>query len=382
MNAKHSFTDDNYFSKNELKNKLENIKFSHCWEEVFHYRQHYAFILPSKFRDDKNVFIVQTPWILQKEIALMQQVNLFYTNLIELIGEKYNAKVVNDEINNWGFFKDLKYIVKNRMNLEIKDLTLESIVFDEQIDLSDLEEIKALEIKNIMQKLYYDFLGPEIILKKIFPTNISQDKLANVTTNINQALYYKNLNSYITKSAIIYFQINQNVENDHVDLISGMLIQSYLFQTSFKAFISAADFIDEYIEWIPRFNRAYLDTVREDGDITYLYLEFIAFFSLLEKKTLKVITKYINKVHKNVDLSRKLKNVDLMKMMKLYPLLSKNQILFFLNHRDNLESYTVENFKVEMETSYETARYSMDKLATTGLYIKIKTGKKYVFKTI
>ena len=70
------------------------------------------------------------------------------------------------------------------------------------------------------------------------------------------------------------------------------------------------------------------------------------------------------------------------KLMAVYPQLKKKQAHFFAGHCQVGLNYTIEQFKKEEKTVYETARTSMEDLANRGFYRKLQIGKKFVYTPI
>ena len=69
-------------------------------------------------------------------------------------------------------------------------------------------------------------------------------------------------------------------------------------------------------------------------------------------------------------------------LMETYPTLRKSQAHFYASHCTIGRSYTIQEFKKSEDTSYETARTSMDYLAQLGFYEKAKIRNKFVYRPI
>ena len=70
------------------------------------------------------------------------------------------------------------------------------------------------------------------------------------------------------------------------------------------------------------------------------------------------------------------------KLLEVYPQLKKKQAHFYASHCQVGLNYTIEQFKKEEKTVYETARTSMEDLANRGFYKKLQIGKKFVYTPI
>lgn len=69
-------------------------------------------------------------------------------------------------------------------------------------------------------------------------------------------------------------------------------------------------------------------------------------------------------------------------LLETYPALRPAQAHFYATHCTIGRSYTIQEFKSGEGTSYETARTSMDYLASIGLYEKAKVRNKFVYRPI
>ncbi len=70
------------------------------------------------------------------------------------------------------------------------------------------------------------------------------------------------------------------------------------------------------------------------------------------------------------------------KLKEVYPQLKKKQAHFYAGHCTVGLYYTIEQFKKEENTVYETARTSMEDLANRGFYRKEQIGKKFVYTPV
>lgn len=63
-----------------------------------------------------------------------------------------------------------------------------------------------------------------------------------------------------------------------------------------------------------------------------------------------------------------------------YPWMSKYDINFVKNYNNHRMSYSISDFQILNNCSYETSRKSLEKLEDKKLYEKIKIGKKFVYR--
>ena len=69
-------------------------------------------------------------------------------------------------------------------------------------------------------------------------------------------------------------------------------------------------------------------------------------------------------------------------LREVHPQLKKKQAHFYAGHCTIGLHYTIDQFKSEEHTVYETARTSMEDLANRGFYKKEMIGKKFVYTPI
>ncbi len=66
-------------------------------------------------------------------------------------------------------------------------------------------------------------------------------------------------------------------------------------------------------------------------------------------------------------------------IVETHPDINKQQALFFASHCTLGRYYTIQDYKKTMKVAYETARTSMDRLAASKLYKKLRIKNKYVY---
>ncbi|MCI8540060.1 MAG: hypothetical protein HFE68_04825 [Erysipelotrichaceae bacterium] len=71
--------------------------------------------------------------------------------------------------------------------------------------------------------------------------------------------------------------------------------------------------------------------------------------------------------------------MDEIELCERYPMLQKESVQFYVNHRKLHHYYTLAEYMKESKVCYETARYSMEKLVALHWYQKQKIGKKFVY---
>ena len=69
-------------------------------------------------------------------------------------------------------------------------------------------------------------------------------------------------------------------------------------------------------------------------------------------------------------------------IVETHPDINKQQALFFASHCTLGRYYTIQDYKKAMKVAYETARTSMDRLATAKLYQKLRIKNKFVYTAL
>ena len=108
-----------------------------------------------------------------------------------------------------------------------------------------------------------------------------------------------------------------------------------------------------------------LNDLPYEVDLTYAYLQLC---EILEKH----LNRYEQKVVKQ--------SLDVFNYT--HPQLSERQIAFVQQHHQQDFYYTLKNYQLLFDCSYETARNAMNELVDLGFYKKCKVGKKFVYRAV
>ena len=67
------------------------------------------------------------------------------------------------------------------------------------------------------------------------------------------------------------------------------------------------------------------------------------------------------------------------RLIEYYPFLHKEQVSFYLEHREIYCFYTIQQYMKYNNVCYETSRMHLEQLVCLGWYVKKKVGKKFVY---
>lgn len=74
--------------------------------------------------------------------------------------------------------------------------------------------------------------------------------------------------------------------------------------------------------------------------------------------------------------------MQLQELLEQYPMLSEQQLMFYVDHRQPYRYYTIRQFMEYAGVCNETARCAMELLVKQHCYQRRKIGKKYVYYTV
>ncbi|MBQ7890914.1 MAG: hypothetical protein IJ359_02010 [Erysipelotrichaceae bacterium] len=106
---------------------------------------------------------------------------------------------------------------------------------------------------------------------------------------------------------------------------------------------------------------------------------------LFQPKWLKLLDVKEDVVHKFLtwikqQLSKEVEMVvDDHRLLEYYPFLHKEQVAFYIEHRESHCYYTIQQYMKYNDVCYETSRMHLEQLVHLGWYVKKKVGKKFVY---
>lgn len=116
-----------------------------------------------------------------------------------------------------------------------------------------------------------------------------------------------------------------------------------------------------------------IEKMEKNSDLTYQFL------CLLDTIQLKLFDIMVLLKSSN---QQKLTTMHVKDLRERFPMLRKEQIDFYVAHRECNHYYTIQNYMHFCNVCYETARYSLEHLVQEQWYKKQKMGKKFVYYVI
>ncbi len=378
------YTNVDYLSKDKLKLELGDDFTNEIWLEVIEYRKKYTFKLPLLNNRDKYVSIVQTPWILQKEIKTISRIASIHSETMMNLSTKYSSATVFKDIEMKSSIIDIQFLLNKKIfspRISIEKLLLSS---KENTTILEKEIIKMYEnINKIGDKIY----SPREIAKIFYKFNSfplkNKDKFNEIHGSLMETIKSTKINSLLTKiSSIIYTIVNNNMFGDESRSVALLCISS-LLRNSYMVYILKGVSLFKVVDynWY-EIKNAVEETKNDNGDLTYISNLISKILIDLVKLSKEQINSHIEFHKKYESLSMNEKSITIKTILRDNPELSLKQAKFFVSHKNKMANYTLKDFQKYIGSSYETSRYSMDNLVNAGFYVKVKIGKKYVYKPI
>ncbi|BDU67573.1 MAG: hypothetical protein TYPL_2260 [Candidatus Tyloplasma litorale] len=379
-NIRKYHTDVKYLTKSEFDNEEINHKDVKNWEEVLEYRKKYSFEIPLIQENYKNVFLTQTPWILQKEIKLISKFSELQQNVLVNISWKYNSAILMNDISLKSFVNDIHWLL-NEYKFSRK--IIENLISNNTLERNekDEDEEKIIFIYNNLEKIISKLCMP-IEIYKIFYSDktFNQKKFGDIHTSLVMTLKSNKINSILTKcSAILYSILSTKMFGD-VSYEIALLSLLSLLRNSYNGELFKGISLFKTLDYFKYRIIQLVDEVKNsDGDLTFLTQEFSNILIYCGDLATDQINDFIKYSERYNILSEKDKNKNYVNILKKYPQLSKMQARFYIDNSKKNYKYTIKDFKEYSKSSYETSRYSLEKLVKVNLYSKEKVGKKYIY---
>jgi hypothetical protein len=423
------FTESVYATKDEVKARYNQDNVDEIWKNILFFRSFYDFETelrdtsswPYKICLTKNIlsraYGLQTRLSndLMRYILLPEELKKDYESEMErqaldIIAKKNSTsismatitKIVDGTIENIpsSFFSLSAYHDAYRYARELSSLSLESIEKLNALVSGDTSDHPQVHYR---ENMIEDVMNP---LKQIEPSQI-KGQMSSFLSFLEQ----NEIPAILRALSVPYFFLSvrpfEFCNEETAALVSkcvlskegfsnigfSMNIESICFTTS-KSF----------------FDR--LKIVEKSLDLTYALDRFLAFEShceeamqeslkelAIKKVTLKPSEANSNDIKSNdIPVTPSIGNYALpnfpseenestiiarsRQLREIYPKLKKKQAHFYAGHCTIGLNYTIEQFKKEENTVYETARTSMENLADLGFYQKLQIGKKFVYTPI
>ena len=109
------------------------------------------------------------------------------------------------------------------------------------------------------------------------------------------------------------------------------------------------------------------------GDLSVRFLHFLEDIRLQISRSMLSLTE--------TDITA-CQTMQLQELLEQYPMLSEQQLMFYVDHRQPYRYYTIRQFMEYAGVCNETARCAMELLVKQSCYQRRKIGKKYVYYTV
>lgn len=422
------FTDDTYASKEEVQAIYNQTNLGDIWKNILNYRAFYdvetdlkdinslsykiclnrkllgyAFNLHTALNNDLIKYILlpnslQMEFIQQKEVEALKNTALATNNSAT---ENTIRKLVKGEIEN--ISSDL-FVLKAYLDAYQFALNLETL------SISDIEKINNICCGNMdfdSQAKYRQNALNDIINPLFAPG--SQD-ISSHMQNLILFLENNEIPTMVRALTIPYVFAYLRPFEFYNEETAAILAKTFLSTHGFGVVGFSLNFESLAYANSKKFYEK-LKTVETTLDLTYILNRFVAFIIKDEENLASSLKELTVLKHTNVESSKatnegntndipvvesnqyalpafpikdNLETIEARarQLREVHPSLKRKQAHFYAGHCTIGLHYTIEQFKAEEHTVYETARTSMEDLANRGFYKKEMIGKKFVYTPI
>ncbi len=384
-NIKQFHTDSEYYSKYDYSELPDKKKNGVSWPEVVQYREKYKFELPLLDDKKRHVSITQTPWILQKEIRLISSFSQVQAAMLVELSSKYSSATLLLDISLKSIVNEMHWILNDngKAKNKVSRTVIENLV-NKTDEPKDEDEKKILKMFNLFESITEKLTLPREIAKMFFNINgIDEEKFGDINASMVDTIKSDKINSLLTKiSALIYAVLGNNMYGDKSYEIMVLSLIS-LSRNSYKGEILKGVSFFKTLEFFKSDLNRVLESVKHhNSDLTFLTIKMAEILLYSLRISSEQIEIHIKDEERYNSLTTKDKNKSYKAILSSHPYLSVKQAKFYVNHCDIKINYTLKDFQEYFGTSYETSRYSLDKLVDAGFYKKKKIGKKYIYNAI
>ncbi len=382
-NVKQFHTDVEYYNKEDFEALLPEEKKNLTWKDVLEYREKFEFEIPLVNSDNKNVTLTQTPWILQKEIRLISEFSNSQAIMLTDISTRYASAPLLSDISLKSFVNEIHWLLNSTSETPVSRTVIENLV-NKTDEPENKDEEAIVELYELFEKITTELTLPteihKIFFKKLKPLN---QKLTEINTSIVQTVKSDRINSILTKTAtLIYGLLSNDMFGDKTYEVMVLSLIS-ISRNSYKGEILKGVSFFKTLEYFKAdLYKAIEDVQLHNDDLTYLTLKLINILMYSLKLSSEQIETFIKDEERYNSLTTKDKNQNYKAILSSHPELSVKQAKFYVNHSDVKINYTLKDFQEYFSSSYETSRYSLDKLVELGFYKKKKIGKKFYYNAI
>lgn len=394
------FTDVEYLSKNEIREKynLENVE--DIFNKVIEYRKLFKTNLNLKSETGLSYFLIMSPSLYKLTFDLSSKLVFNYGDFSNLKQYQKNTLFGNVLAEQLGFLckhYEIPY-TKEKMiriihNMESLDISLNVIN-----NYSKTEQELMNSSNSNLDSEFICALNKKLMGNENF-VEFNQDKLDEIMDFIDSS----NDTPYLILSLILLFYVKLNKVFAYMNEETICLYMKQMLNIkSFNKFIFYLPIEFLIYDNNKELNKAF-DNSCSSRDLTYfvraclnllnesfeeLWNKYKEVFSLENIEDIKPVEPSFGHKESVIDNHNKESKDEkkglyddkrIISLMEDYPSLHYIQAHFYLSHCVIGKFYTVDQFKIFESVSYETARTSMDYLAKLGFYSKGKIGKKFTY---
>ncbi len=381
-NVKQFHTDLYYYTKEDFEELSDSEKQSLKWEDIQSYRDKYTFELPLLTRTGESVKITQTPWILQKEIRLISEFSHSQAIMLTEISSKYASSTLLSNISLKSFVSEIHWLLNNE-NSSVSRTVIENLV-NKTDDPVTKEDENILDYYEKFEEITKKLVLPREVCKLFYKRKqVWPQKLDDVNTSMVDTLKSDKINSILTKTSVLIYSILSNDMYGELSYEVMVLSLISVSRNSYKGEILKGISFFKTLEYFKIDLYKAVEDAREHGnDLTFVTLKLVDILMYSLRLSSEEIETFIKDEEKYNSLTTKDKNQSYKAILSAHPELSVKQAKFYVNHCDLKINYTLKDFQDYFLSSYETSRYSLDKLVELGFYKKKKIGKKFVYNAI
>ncbi len=383
-NVKQFHTDTEYYTQEDYEFLEEAERNGILWEDVVAYREKFTFEIPLITEKKQHIKLTQTPWILQKEIRLISSFSHSQAVMLTDISSRYASATLLADISMKSFVSEIHWLLNNKNNTAMVSRTVIEHLVNKTDEPTNSDEKKILELYEKFEGITEKLTLPRKIASLFFGIEeLDNPKFEEVNTSIVETIRSDRINSILTKaSSLIYAILSTDMYNERSYEIMVLSLLS-LSRNSYKGEILKGISFFKTLEYFKAdLYKAVEDTKNHDGDLTYVTLKLTDILMYSLRLSAEQIETFIKDEERYNSLTTKDKNQSYKAILSSHPELSVKQAKFYVNHCDVKINYTLKDFQDYFGSSYETSRYSLDKLVDLGFYKKKKIGKKFVYNAI
>lgn len=422
----HRFTDEVYATKDEVKAIYNQDNVDSIWDDVLTYRQFFDFETDLIDNSGNHYKICLTKKLLAQSYNLqlkLMSLNISLSSLPEDLKNLFRFNQIKKSLNQVSQFE----------SIEVSDNTIDKIIHNELENISP----KLYPLKAYLSAYQYAISNNEVTSSSFDSIN---KILSGLDVNSNETKYrntecHEVINPLIaplcSKIAEQFASLDNFNKQEEIPVVLRALgiiyfftyVRPYEFANEESSGLAAKKFLYNSLGYIGfslpleslpfTVSSSYfrkLKSCESSLDLTYFMdatIQFLRYSSdLLTKEVNELIQmneerklNRINSTDEDQEINPESSNIFALpdfptaqtevkieaitkKLLEVYPQLKKKQAHFYASHCQVGLNYTIEQFKKEEKTVYETARTSMEDLANRGFYKKLQIGKKFVYTPI